>query len=214
VLFVCWFWFLSAQDSHQIVYQVEQSFDSGRTWSERGELTFKNSKNYRLADSKKLEESLKFDQQKITDTELDLLRNLVKNNDNYFVRVHPKSFPMNNNQYVMASVPACFVLSSNFVDSLTAHLDVNSNIISIDYIPNRYKCDINAKGTNKNWKTNIRLGFPEKGPSVNLTPFQQQKEEPVEQESFFSRYWIIFVGIGIYVIVSTLASGVPEAPQQ
>jgi len=189
---------------------VEQSYDGGQTWSSRGTLSFKNSKNYRLADSKKLGASTRFEQK---EADVSLLNKLAESNGVYFIRIKPQN-PTGN--FLLSSAPACSVVSSNLVDSLVVHLDTNgySKIIGIDYFPNKYECT-SKELTATEYKTKVSLGFPSKGSSPIMSALQSQQEvEQPQQESFFSRYWMWIVGVGAFLVLSNLISVPDEGSKQ
>lgn len=136
-----------------------------------------------------------FQQEKLSTHDIASLEELSASEGNYRVRI-------GSTQSVFASVPACRVLASNFVDQLTVHMS-GSKVIGISYHVDSNDCvnkrpSSSAAQSGAQWTTSSRVDVGHDAPRPNLDPTgagkpvtapggappQQVQEEP----GFFAKY--------------------------
>lgn len=102
------------------------------------------------------------------------------------------------NSFVMASVPACHVLSSRFADQLTVHM-TSSKPIAITLQTISSECVDRAQEGVAEWRTLAHVKHGDEAPRPNLDPSNTGKATaapsvptpqtaPVEEPGFFQKY--------------------------
>jgi hypothetical protein len=120
------------------------------------------------------------------------LEALAKNGGHYRVRI-----PSSQGNFVMASVPACQVLASRFVDQITVHM-TSSKPIGISYYTSSSECTQKINSETGAWSTRPRIKHGEEGPRPNLDPLGTGRaagspsapapQAPQEEPGFFGKY--------------------------
>ena len=128
-----------------IVYDVEHSFDNGKSFSKRGELEVKLTK--KSLSVKGLNEDA------LGQADIDGLKQLTEGSNGmgfYLLRIK-----LSENNYVLTNIRICSLISSKFKEVVKLHVDKSGKIIGLQYsLPTSSKeCPL---GFNKNILNNVK----------------------------------------------------------
>mmetsp|Transcript_12124 Transcript_12124/g.16754 ORF Transcript_12124/g.16754 Transcript_12124/m.16754 type:complete len:263 (-) Transcript_12124:30-818(-) len=197
---------------------LEHSVDNGKTFGNRGKITYLTA----FADELDSDET-KVTQSKLSEQELTQLKNLIQQEGYYQLRV-----PISAKTYSVSSVKACALVASNFQDQITVHFGPQGvSIARVDY-STIYGCDASTdeyvkkvdqlikSSTNANWRTTVKFGHAVEASSPNLhvAPEQQQKEQEQQQpQSWWSKYWYIILPVFLMMLMNAIAGVAPPEGQ-
>jgi hypothetical protein len=175
----------------------------------------KRSKSVRV-DSSNIRSSLTKDESK-------KLLELAKNKQSYRLRL--PSLP-NSERKVIASIPACTLLSGNFQESLWLHLDLSGHLVAFDYITpaSTGDCttDVLNSGLQRHGKnavktsTTVQIAKAKNGHRIpnrimgtvlpppgmeHLLKKTKEQEEAANQPGFLRRYWYIILPVAVMMLL-------------
>mmetsp|Transcript_26068 Transcript_26068/g.41949 ORF Transcript_26068/g.41949 Transcript_26068/m.41949 type:complete len:286 (+) Transcript_26068:104-961(+) len=133
-------------------------------------------------------------------------KDLVGSDAYYRVQIKPKTKKQSSTEFPMASVKACALEMSGFLEAFTFHLDSFGNVLALDY-----KTPIVACGGKKpkkkvaegiKFRSKGRIASVQEGKKPDLTKLiLAEKNKAAPQKSFFQKYWM-FIAIGVVVLFS------------
>eukprot|EP01120_Amphizonella_sp_Union-15-10_P016356 TRINITY_DN8601_c0_g1_i1.p1 TRINITY_DN8601_c0_g1~~TRINITY_DN8601_c0_g1_i1.p1 ORF type:complete len:229 (+),score=35.88 TRINITY_DN8601_c0_g1_i1:83-769(+) len=207
------------ESNQRVVLQLEHSLDDGKTFQQRGELSFRNRGAFMLTDLKKISKSATFVQDRWSIQQIALLRNVSESDGFYVIRVH-SSNPFS--PFVIASIKACYLFSSRLEDELTLHLDTQNNVIALSYKATTNECDCSFSDElllGKEPKTSVELNFGSEGPDVNLEALRINEELKKQKEqgsqSFLYQNWhYIAIAVALFLVLQFFLMEPEEAKKQ
>jgi len=111
---------------------------------------------------------------------------------------------------VTASIPACSLLASDLRELFLFHCDVYGNVLSVDYSAPIMECPSVLKRKSDSGVLHsagkISLGRP--GERSKRSPEEEIKKKEAaapEEQSFFQKYWYIFLGIMLLTLFNQSA---------
>ena len=108
---------------------------------------------------------------------------------------------------VMASIPACLLLASNFHELFRIHVDQYGNIRSLWYQAAAARCAPGATVPPDSVQlvTSLSVDMDVKGPKLPVEPVvraeREGQEKEAEQPSFFRKYWLYIAGGMLLVLM-------------
>jgi hypothetical protein len=163
----------------------------------RGKLTYRGpklvtSKSRRLV-------SVHVEQSRLSGYNLDAIQKLVDDNQLYRVRIQSNVNDPNSPK-VMASIPACLLLASNFHELFRIHVDQYGNIRSLWYQVAASRCSPGALVPKDSVQlvTSLSVDMDSKGPRLPVEPVvrveKETQEKEAEQPSFLRKYGLYMAG--------------------
>jgi len=162
---------------------------------------------------------------------LQLLKKLVDKNGLYTLRLRTEK-PNWNGTFALTSIPVCALQRSAFKEDMQMFLDINGNINGLSYtVPPMtiaHECDSSKLKDAIQLQTRLRIGDETKAQPiplqltsnpppylqhVRLSPEENQQGGPVENKTFFQRYWYIIMGLMFYLMLSG-GNGGQQGPVQ
>ncbi|KJE90465.1 hypothetical protein CAOG_01775 [Capsaspora owczarzaki ATCC 30864] len=156
-------------------------------------------------------------QNPLTGAQLSQLKRLAAADDLYRIRF--TSTVGEHSSSVLASVPACALLSSNLQDNLAVHLDARGLAFAVSYSAGSVGCDrakAQAVAEGSNWRTRATIGLVSAVPDPFI-PQQLRTPDgkpvtPEDQKSFIQKYWTYIVpGVIIYLVMNSLGGAAQGA---
>lgn len=161
------------------------------------------------------------DRNTISGEEVKKLKTLITNNGLYTIRIRSEKEEFTS-EFVLSSVPICDLQRSAFKEDILVYLNGNGGIIGLSYSNPKmtiaHECDPSKLKDTVTFQTRIKLGEEVTGQLVPLTvqasrpPYLQnvrlgleEEKQPAQnkqQQSFFSKYWYVIVGIMLFSLLS------------
>lgn len=166
---------------------------------------------------------------------------LLEYDRHYRVRVPSNVFGAHKGRYVMASLPLKCLVNADLNENYVLHLDELGNIVAMDYTTPSGECIMEEVAPPEEWKFNplafVRLpkdaprlnpDFSSQGPgpkqtgnqgedlaagAVNTYEASEEDAKKKKPESFFKRYWMYLVPLGL-IVVNTIIAPPPEEPSK
>lgn len=136
---------------------------------------------------------------------------------------------------VMASVPACALVASDFRESVLLQLDVYGTLTSVNYMLPNYQCDAPAAAVQSiplkvsiQSRGKVSLGVPAEKPKFHLRagaqmpgaaggaegqpaqPTDPNAPPPEQPKSFLQKYWMYLLPVGLLMVSQMLSGAVQE----
>lgn len=175
----------------------------------RGKLTYTGPKLV-TAKSKRLV-SVHMEQSELSGEQVSQLQQLMDRDALYRVRIQ-SNVNDKNSPKVMASIPACMLVMSNFHEIFRVHVDQYGHIRGLWYQTMATSCSTSMPKLSAQpvqLVTSVSVDMEGKGPKLAVEPAQKVAEKEgeggkpgQENQSFFQKYWMYMLG-GI-VLVSML----------
>lgn len=174
------------------------------------------------------------------DSEKKLVK-LLEYDRHYRVRVPNNVFGSEKGRYVMASLPLKCLVNADLNENYVLHLDDLGNIVAMDYTTPSGECIMEEVAPPEEWKFNplafVRLpkdaprlnpDFSAQGPGPKQTgaegedlaagavnTFEGSEEDAKKKppQSFFKRYWMYLVPLGLIVMNTIIAPPPEEQPR-
>jgi len=197
-----------------VTLSLEHALTPGN-FKPRGQISYRNP-NSLLTSVNKISSTIKFSQTELSKEDKAKIRDLLNKDEHYQIRVRlPYSSKL---AYVTASVPACTLVASNFVDLIKLNLDQFGDIISIEYHTKVSSCtamkDTSAWDSLDKMETTIRLGFGVEGArplrEAILSP-EQAKQDEESKKGWFAKYWYFLIPVVIMFVISGLTGATEPA---
>lgn len=162
---------------------------------------------------------------------------LLEYDRHYRVRVPSNIFGEQKDRFVMASLPLKCLVNADLNENYVLHLDDLGNIVAMDYTTPSGECIMEEVAPPEEWKFNplafVRLpkdaprldpNFSAQGPgpkqtgtggedlaadAVNTFEGSEEDGKKKKPDSFFKRYWMYLVPLGL-IMVNTLIAPPPE----
>jgi len=172
----------------------------------RGQISFQTGNLLLLSDTNRISSSIHFSQSELSSSDVDQLKELIRNDRPYQVRVRlPFVKDSNKISYVMSSVPACALVTSEFADSIKLHLDLFGNVVAVDYKTTSSECyELQGYyGDSVKFSTKVRLSFGNEGEKpMRIEEIAQPKEE--DNRGFFAKYWYFILPVVLLLVVANM----------
>lgn len=145
-----------------------------------------------------------FSTSSLSDDESSTLLSLAESGGYYRLRI------LVDGHYLMASVPACAIVTSQLKEYMTFHADVYGNLIGFDYQAYSYDCDSSTRLKTSSFQSRARISLGRSGEKVrNIRSKEAQVnaekgktgDKPAEK-GFLQKYWfyillgLIFMNMG------------------
>lgn len=158
----------------------------------------------------------KVEQSELTDSELEDIKTIAKQNGFYRLRA-TVTYPNGNSQRFITSTKACSLLMSQFNDVLWISLDAQGFVTGItgsqDPTPNSSGCSAEnvQQIQEKSFRTDVIIRHAELAPVPDTGSFIQKYErerearergEVRDNRGFFARYWMYIVPVVLLVFIS------------
>ncbi|XP_060079620.1 ER membrane protein complex subunit 10-like [Ylistrum balloti] len=198
----------------QRTFDVEHCLDNDQevpTFTKRGTVVVKSVKNNRAFLSEPVNLSL---------DEKRMLKNLVRANDIYRVRMQVRTTGNSEEDYVYSYTQACGIYESELSDHLWIHFDQSGEIIGFSISTDPAQC-LGSSVDNSDlthWNTTVDISQTILGPAPDTQSYiEKMKRDEMEKargsqsdnRSFFAKYWMYIVP---FVLIMMLASSAdPQA---
>ncbi|XP_069132412.1 LOW QUALITY PROTEIN: ER membrane protein complex subunit 10-like [Argopecten irradians] len=198
----------------QRTFDVEHCLDNDQelpVFTKRGTVVVKSVKNNRAFLSEPV--GLSLDEKR-------MLKNLVKSNDIYRVRIQVRTTGNQEEDYVYSYTQACGIYESELSDHLWIHFDQSGEIIGFSISTDPAQC-LGTSVDNSDlsrWNTTVDISQTVLGPAPDTQSYiEKMKRDEMEKtrgaqsdnRSFFAKYWMYIVP---FVLIMMLASSAdPQA---
>jgi len=151
------------------------------------------------------------------------LQKLLEVNGFYRLRLVSNQNSKGGIPFVVASVPVCALVSSDFEEIITLNMDVYGNVIALDYQVPINNChtdpttqsSISLISPITNSKLKFSFGRSGERPHAGRPPPVAQTTEGADgdktEKTFFQKYWMYIVPVGIMLLLQILCPTGPEA---
>ncbi|GAB5367795.1 hypothetical protein AAMO2058_001262000 [Amorphochlora amoebiformis] len=174
-------------------YELEHSIEAGE-FTKRGSVTIKLSRSSKNKGDVSISE-FEFDKETTAK-----FKDLISEHKYYRLRL---TKPGNASTSPMASVKACALEMSNFLEAFTFNMDPLGNIIAFDYLTPVVTCATPkirvSEGTK--FKSKGRVAIGKEGVRPDLTKLILAEKKGPPPKSFLQKYWI-YILIAVVVLFS------------
>lgn len=201
-------------DQHVATVPLEHSF--GGDFTARGSLTYTGPKLV-TTKSKRLV-SVQIEQTKMNSGDLKQLQQLIDDGRPYRIRIQ-SDVNDEKSAKVIASIPACLLVASNFHEIVRVHVDQYGHIRGLWYQTMSTECPktkLDMPSGPVQLVTSVSVDMEGKGAKILSEPVpkveREQEERQKQQQgggSFMQKYWYYIIG-GV-LLVSMLSGDEPKA---
>lgn len=179
--------------------RLEHSLDLGRTWEPRGLLSLSRSRSA----------SPTIQQEALSSDDYEKIKDLCSKNEFYMIKVIGEVEPIE----LQSFVSACPLVESGMAESLVVHVDWRGNVVAVNQATRIEEAIYKGRNREK-FDTKVVVQNMENGPTPDTAAFIQKMEEEkarkmtgqtTENKSFFSKYWMYIVPIGIFMLINSAA---------
>lgn len=154
------------------------------------------------------------DQSKLTDSDLNELREASARGDTYYLRAIARSGPKSQPKVIKTTqtlIKACSLYASNLEDYLAVNLSPTNDFISVNLFTSNPECS----GTEpskpvKEFNTSVLVEYGSTGPLPDTATFVRRLEEERQSKlkdgkednrSFLAKYWMYIVPAVVFLMV-------------
>jgi len=179
--------------------RLEHSLDLGRTWKPRGLVSLTRSRSGNPT----------IQQDVLSSDDYEKIKELCSNNELYMIKVIGEVDPVE----LQSFVSACPLVESGMAETLVVHVDWRGSVVAVNQ-GTRLEEAIYKGRNRERFDTKIVVQNMENGPTPDTAAFIQKVEEEkarkmtgetTENKSFFSKYWMYIVPVGIFMLINSAA---------
>jgi len=182
---------------------LEHSFDGGLTWEHRGIVSFTRSRSAIPS----------LHQDVLSADNYARIKELCNKNELYLIKATGEGDIGELQSYTSA----CPLLESGMAETLTIHVDWRGNVVAINQAARTEEAMFKGRNRDK-FDTKLVIHNMENGPTPDTAAFIQKMEEEkarkmtgetTENKSFFAKYWMYIVPVGIFMLINSAAGPEP-----
>jgi len=177
-------------------FVMEHSLSSNGSFVPRSEMTMKF--------LRKKNADINFEEFTFSSEDATQFKSMVKRGQFYSVRVVPQSGNDGSGIFPMASVKACALEASSFLEAFTFHVDKYGSVLALDYKTPISSCNVPPKkkvSEGLKFRSKARVQGAQEGKRPDLTKLILAEKKKPPQKSFLQKYWM-FIAIGVVVLLT------------